>query len=385
MAASYPTAVKSFTSKSAGDTIQPAHINDLQDEVAAIEGGLLSGTAPLNSSRSTLASLSVTGNSTLAALTAGASTLASLSVTGACTLASAQIAKSTVADLVVSGGLTVGASTFTSLQAGNSTVTNLTAANVAVSSNCTVTGGLTVAGGSTLGTIQAGDSTLANLTVSSAATVGSLSAGNSTAANLSVSSNCTVVGGLTVTGGSTLGALQVGTVSGGNSTLSNLQISSNCTITGNLVVTGTITGVTAPTVASYVQAKLTAAQTLGDTSLTLVNLEEVEDLAGEFDSTNHIFTPKSSGYYSIAARVYAGAVTDGPMTVGLYVNSSAIAVNRDGEAGAVAAHTYAMHTLAHLSSGTAGNVSVWAQAPDSTGVVLSTGAAWTALEILRVF
>jgi hypothetical protein len=375
MAASYPSAVKSFTSKSAGDTIQPAHVNDLQDEVSAIESGLLSGTAPLNSSRSTLASLSVTGNSTVAALNAGASTLASLSVTGASTLASLQVANSTVGNLVVSGGLSVGASTFTSLQAGNST-----ASNVSVSSNCTVAGGLTVTGGSTLGTVQAGDSTIANLTVSSAATLGTLSAGNSTAENLSVSSNCTVVGGLTVTGGSTVATLQ-----GGNSTFSNLSISSNCTIVGNLVVTGTITGGLSPTVASYVQAKLAAAQTLGDTNLTIVNLEEVKDLAGEFDSTNHIFTPQSSGYYSIAARVYAGTVSTGTMTVGIYVNSSAVAVNRDATAGAISGRTYAIHTLQRLSSGTAGNVSVWAQANQTTGVTLSTGVAWTALDILRVF
>lgn len=66
MAASYPTAVKTFTTKNAGDTIQPGHLNDLQDEVAAIEGGLLNGTAPLNSSNSTVANLSVAGNSTIA-------------------------------------------------------------------------------------------------------------------------------------------------------------------------------------------------------------------------------------------------------------------------------------------------------------------------------
>lgn len=43
--ASYPSAVKSFTTKSdgAGNTIFAAHVNDLQDEVAAIEGGLLNG------------------------------------------------------------------------------------------------------------------------------------------------------------------------------------------------------------------------------------------------------------------------------------------------------------------------------------------------------
>ena len=43
MAASYPTSVKSFTTKASDDTIQAAHVNDLQDEVTAIETALLSG------------------------------------------------------------------------------------------------------------------------------------------------------------------------------------------------------------------------------------------------------------------------------------------------------------------------------------------------------
>lgn len=64
MPASYPTSAKTFTTKNAGDTIQPAHINDLQDEVAAIENGLLNGDAPLQSSNSTFANLSVPGLST---------------------------------------------------------------------------------------------------------------------------------------------------------------------------------------------------------------------------------------------------------------------------------------------------------------------------------
>ena len=70
---SFPTSVFAPASKSAGQTIQAAHVNDLQDEVVAIEGGYLNGTARLNSSASTLASLSVTGNSTLASsITLGA-------------------------------------------------------------------------------------------------------------------------------------------------------------------------------------------------------------------------------------------------------------------------------------------------------------------------
>lgn len=61
MSASYPGAVKAFTNRSAGQQIASAHVNDLQDEVNAIEAGLLNGTAPLNSSNSTVVSLSVTG------------------------------------------------------------------------------------------------------------------------------------------------------------------------------------------------------------------------------------------------------------------------------------------------------------------------------------
>ena len=84
--AAFPDSVKSFTTKNTGDVVQAAHINDLQDEVAAIEGGIRNGTAPINSSGSTLAALSVSGGSTLA----------SLSVTGDSTLAgSLQAAGST--------------------------------------------------------------------------------------------------------------------------------------------------------------------------------------------------------------------------------------------------------------------------------------------------
>ena len=66
MAASYPGAVKTFAARSAGQVIDASHVNDLQDEVNAIEAGLLNATAPLNSSNSTVAALSVSGASTFA-------------------------------------------------------------------------------------------------------------------------------------------------------------------------------------------------------------------------------------------------------------------------------------------------------------------------------
>jgi hypothetical protein len=67
--AQYPGAVKTFTTKNAGDTIQPSHLNDLQDEVNAIEDGLLNGTAPIASSRITAPASQIT-NSTVTTLTA---------------------------------------------------------------------------------------------------------------------------------------------------------------------------------------------------------------------------------------------------------------------------------------------------------------------------
>lgn len=62
--ASFPTAAKTFAARANGQVIDAAHVGDLQDEVAAIEDGLLNGTARLNSSNSTVANLSVLGNST---------------------------------------------------------------------------------------------------------------------------------------------------------------------------------------------------------------------------------------------------------------------------------------------------------------------------------
>lgn len=45
MAASFPTSVKSFSTKLAAQTIAAAHVNDLQDEVVAVEGNLINGLA----------------------------------------------------------------------------------------------------------------------------------------------------------------------------------------------------------------------------------------------------------------------------------------------------------------------------------------------------
>lgn len=43
MAASYPTSAKSFSTKATTNVVEAAHINDIQDEVTAIETALLTG------------------------------------------------------------------------------------------------------------------------------------------------------------------------------------------------------------------------------------------------------------------------------------------------------------------------------------------------------
>lgn len=87
MPASYPNAVKTYTTKSdgAGNRIQADHVNALQDEVTAIEDGLLNGTAPVNSSR----------------ITAPASQITNSTVTNA-TITNATITNCTVANLTFS-------------------------------------------------------------------------------------------------------------------------------------------------------------------------------------------------------------------------------------------------------------------------------------------
>lgn len=78
---SWPGSIFAPTVKSAGQTIQAAHVNDLQDEVVAVETGYSTGTAPLHSSNSTVVTLTVVGAANLTRLDiSGGSTLSQLSV-----------------------------------------------------------------------------------------------------------------------------------------------------------------------------------------------------------------------------------------------------------------------------------------------------------------
>jgi hypothetical protein len=79
MPASYPSSAKSFTTKNdgAGNTIQAAHVNDLQDEVMALENDLIAG-VPVSrggTGNTTLtANRVLLGNGTTAIAVAGAGT-----------------------------------------------------------------------------------------------------------------------------------------------------------------------------------------------------------------------------------------------------------------------------------------------------------------------
>lgn len=85
----FPSGVQAFTTKQDGiDYPQASHVNLLQTEVQAIENALITG--PITLPVSTLASLSVTGNSTLGGglQVTGGSTVGTLNVTGGSTFAS---------------------------------------------------------------------------------------------------------------------------------------------------------------------------------------------------------------------------------------------------------------------------------------------------------
>jgi hypothetical protein len=96
MSASYPTSIKSFSNRSAGQTIGAAHVNDLQDEVSALETGLLNGLqhgltvatggVTVSTGNTVLGqNLSVAGNSTIAGslvVSSNATITGNLTVTG---------------------------------------------------------------------------------------------------------------------------------------------------------------------------------------------------------------------------------------------------------------------------------------------------------------
>lgn len=56
---SFPTSVFAPSARSNGQSIDASHMNDVQDEIVAIEAGYRNGTAPLNSSGSTVVELFV--------------------------------------------------------------------------------------------------------------------------------------------------------------------------------------------------------------------------------------------------------------------------------------------------------------------------------------
>lgn len=98
--ASYPGSIKSFSARSAGQTVGSAHINDIQDEISAVETGLLSGLA--HAVTISTGGLTV---STGSVNIGGPSSLATVQVNGASTFAGAATFSSGVT--VSSGGLTL--------------------------------------------------------------------------------------------------------------------------------------------------------------------------------------------------------------------------------------------------------------------------------------
>jgi len=121
--ASYPGSVKTFTTKTADQVIDAAHVNDLQDEVTAVEDGLLTGIShDLTPSTTSTRAL---GTTTKKWKQVVCDTLFSDRLQST----SAQITDSTISTLAASR-----------LTADNSTISTLTVARLTVT-NLQVTGG----------------------------------------------------------------------------------------------------------------------------------------------------------------------------------------------------------------------------------------------------
>jgi len=131
--ASYPGSVKSFTTKNASDTIEASHPNDIQDEVAAIEGGLINGIShDLSPSTTSTRSLGTTSkkwkNIVADSLAVDRVVSTSMEVSGNSTLGATVISDLTVTNLQVNGGSSGIASAATEsarvYQSSNGTVAN---------------------------------------------------------------------------------------------------------------------------------------------------------------------------------------------------------------------------------------------------------------------
>lgn len=153
----------------------------------------------------------------------GGGQLATLSVSGATTLAATSTAALNATSATTSGNASIG---------GTLNVTGATTLAAVGATNGTFSGTLGVTGTSTLGVLNANATSVTTLSASGASTLAAVSA-----TTVSASSNATVGGTLGVTGATTLAAVSA----------TSAGISGNATVGGTLGVTGatTLTSVTA--------------------------------------------------------------------------------------------------------------------------------------------
>ena len=269
--ASYPSSIKSFGAKSTGEVIQSQHVNDLQDEITAIETDLLDGNVFATKIATGInASALSTGTVPLARL--NANVLLTTSSTG---INASAVSSGIIPDARISGAYT----TITSLFLGANVIANTTAVFIGNSSvNTAITAGTITLSGVTVGTnastLSAGTLPLARLDANvilttsttginaSALSTGTvplarLSSANTTANGVVDTTTQTFAGDKTfqnaasfsntvsITGAAN--ALSTLGVSGTLNALGQLSVTGNAgfgqdvTITGNLTVSGTTT------------------------------------------------------------------------------------------------------------------------------------------------
>jgi len=308
--ASYPSSVKSFGAKSTGDVIQAQHVNDLQDEVAAIETDLLDGNVFATKIATGInASALSTGTVPLARL--DSNVILTTSSTG---INASALSTGTIPNARISGDYT----SITSLSLGANVIANVTTVFVGNSSVNTA--------------ITAGEITLSGVTVGTNAST--LSAGTLPIARLDANVILT-----TSTTGINASALSTGTIplarldSNVILTTSTTGINASALSTGtmplarldaNVILTTSTTGINASALSTGTVplARLTSANTTANGVVDTTT----QSFAGNKTFTNNV---EVSGALSLGANVTANTSTVfvGNSTSNVVISSGSITVN----------------------------------------------------------